>query len=161
MLEELLNHRALGSETEGIYLLDVGGEDGARDVVEALVGKDHSDDTVPKPGLGEARLVGQGRENGPDAVGDEHTGCRRDEHASTIESIDQQAARTGAEEGPDLRASIDDELRLAVCDADTPEDEGEVVRDETIARPLLHETQECHEHETASISRGAKEVQPL
>jgi hypothetical protein len=129
-----------------------------RHVVESVVQEDHKDDgTSVGLDLGGFEALG---ENGPDDKGHAHSSGGDEEKRATSELVDEKAHGDGNETVPDVQNTVDLELHVGVGDTDGVEHTGDIVRDETVARPLGEQTSREQDKKPVAIALGLEKLEP-
>jgi len=128
-------------------------------VVESVVDEDHGNDTLG--GTTVVVVVGEdGRADGPDDKTSEHTTGRDQKKSAATDLVNEEALTNGDDGVTDLEDTVDDELSVGVGDTDLVEDNVDVVRDETVTRPLGEETSSQENDQTVAVTWGADKLLP-
>jgi hypothetical protein len=90
-------------------------------------------------------------------VDNEHAKRRNKEHSATAKPIDDKGRRDGDDPTPNSETAIDDQLFLLRRNSDLVEDLEEIIRDDSVARPLGEEAETDEDQETMSVTLGLEE----
>lgn len=179
---ERLHHKTLGPDAEWQDFNGVRHEKGRHgDVVETIEKEDKGQDTVS------GRLVGPDRNtlagvavvlrhtsrveilrrlgvqrgtDGPADESDAHTSRGGEEEETTSNLVDRECSDNGPEVVVDLEDTVDKSLVASLCDSNTLEDLCEVIRDETVTRPLREEGDGNDDAKTTEVSLVGEKVLP-
>lgn len=89
-----------------------------------------------------------------------HQTSRKQEEEAATQTVDHQRREHGPAQVPDLQDTVDEELSACTGDTDLVEDLGQVVRDETITRPLREEGHGDDDAHALAVSGGGNERLP-
>lgn len=82
-----------------------------------------------------------------------------EEHSST-KTIHKQSRGRRPNQVPDLEACGDEGLIIDGSDADGVEDDGQVVRNHAVARPLRESSQTNADEQAMAVARGSPQISP-
>lgn len=129
-------------------------------VVADVVQEDHEDDGVAHLVVGAALNVEAGGADGPDDEAKHHAEGRAEEELAAANLVDEEAEADGDDGVADLQHAVDDQLEVAVFDADAIEHRKHVVRDQAVARPLRKQTESSENDHTAAVPLRPNELKP-
>ena len=129
------------------------------DVVVEEEDEDEGDDD-DACGLG-AVLVEDGGAGGPDDEGDEHAGAGPDKERAAAEPVDEECGADGGAEVEDLEYAVDQGLGVWVGDADSVEDERQVVADNGNAVPLCKAADADGDEGSFAVAGGGDKSGPF
>jgi len=133
---------------------------GPSQIVGSVVKVDHSDDGAAGS-LAASSLTLLGADCPCDEA-EQHTSSRGKEQWATTKVINHEGHSTGNNHVPDLKNTVDQELVNLVGDTDLVENEGDVVRNQRVTRPLGEETgAQADEHSVAVTLGGEKNCDAL
>jgi hypothetical protein len=91
---------------------------------------------------------------------DYHTDARTDEQYSAADPLTEERGSESPSQVPNLKDTVDEQLNGSVSNANSVEDSVEVVRDETIARPLGEESDSDDDAHAPTVATGSEEGLP-
>jgi len=137
----------------------VGDEEGSiGDGVETVEDEDECEEGTTSSCSGS--LFKRGGHGGNDGIRDKHTSGRDDEERATASLLDGHRGGDSDDKVVDGEDTVDESLIVGAGDSDTVEDLVEVVRDDTVSRPLREYTDTDDDPHAAAITWSAEQVDP-
>jgi hypothetical protein len=92
-------------------------------------------------------------------VDNEHAKRGNEEHSTTTKLVDNKRCRDGNDPTPNSETAVDNKLFLLRRNSDLVEDLEEIIRDDSVSRPLGEEAEANENQETMSVTLGLDEFE--